>query len=103
EYYPKGLFEHVGNIWRAPGRRARLEMKHFVRHASTQTILHQDEIEGWQGEIHDGHAVEESDRTDADDQDRAEGDDQDGAEGDDQDRAEGDDQDRAEGDDQERS
>ena len=57
EYYPKGLFEHTGNIWRAQGRRARLEFKHFARHVSTNTILHQDEVEGWPGEIHDGEVT----------------------------------------------
>ncbi|HLN78462.1 MAG TPA: SRPBCC family protein, partial [Nocardioidaceae bacterium] len=60
EYHPKGLFEHTGNLWRAQGRRARLELKHFARHVSTQTILHQDELEGWQGEIHEGQVVEPS-------------------------------------------
>lgn len=59
EYYPKGLFEHTGNIWRAQGRRARLEFKHFARHVSTNTILHQDEVEGWPGEIHDGEVTNE--------------------------------------------
>ncbi|MGW4800804.1 SRPBCC family protein, partial [Nonomuraea sp. NPDC004297] len=29
EYHPQGMFEHTGNIWRAQGRRARLELKHF--------------------------------------------------------------------------
>ena len=53
EYYPQGLFERTGNIWRAPGRRARLELKHFRRHVMTQTILEPDELEGWRGEIHD--------------------------------------------------
>ena len=53
EYHPKGLFEHTGNLWRAQGRRARLELKHFARHVSTQTILHQDDVKGWSGEIHD--------------------------------------------------
>jgi uncharacterized membrane protein len=58
EYHPKGFFEHTGNMWRAQGRRARLELKHFARHVSTQTILHQDELEGWTGEIRDGQVVE---------------------------------------------
>jgi len=53
-YHPQGLFEHVGNMWRAQGRRARLELKHFQRHVMTDTILHADELEGWRGEIHDG-------------------------------------------------
>ncbi|AEA24591.1 cyclase/dehydrase [Pseudonocardia dioxanivorans CB1190] len=57
EYWPQGLFERTGNIWRAQGRRARLEFKHFRRHAMTTAILHQDEIEGWRGEIRDSEVV----------------------------------------------
>jgi hypothetical protein len=57
EYHPKGLFERTGNLWRAQGRRARLELKNFQRHVMTQTILHPDEVEGWRGEIHDGEVV----------------------------------------------
>jgi len=59
EYHPKGFFEHTGNLWRAQGRRARLELKHFARHVSTQTVLHQDELEGWKGEIREGEVVED--------------------------------------------
>jgi hypothetical protein len=58
EYHPQGLFEHTGNIWRAQGRRARLELKHFQRHLMTQGILHRDDIEGWRGTIHDGELTE---------------------------------------------
>lgn len=57
EYHPQGLFERTGNLWRAQGRRARLEFKHFGRHAMTQALLHPEEIEGWRGEIHDGEVV----------------------------------------------
>jgi hypothetical protein len=57
EYYPQGLFERTGNIWRAQGRRTRLEFKHFRRNAMTSAILHQDEIEGWRGEIRDSEVV----------------------------------------------
>jgi uncharacterized membrane protein len=57
EYHPQGLFERTGNLWRAQGRRARLELKHFARHVATQTALHPDEVEGWRGEIHDGQVV----------------------------------------------
>ncbi|MDG6107118.1 SRPBCC family protein [Dactylosporangium aurantiacum] len=61
EYYPKGLFERTGNLWRAQGRRARLEFKHYVRHTMTQTILNPDEVEGWRGEIRDGEVVVDHD------------------------------------------
>jgi len=54
EYHPKGLFEHTGNIWRAQGRRARLELKHYRRHVASQTLLDPEEVEGWPGEIHEG-------------------------------------------------
>jgi uncharacterized membrane protein len=53
EYHPKGLFEHTANLWRAQGRRVRVELKHYRRHVATHTLLNQDELEGWQGEIHD--------------------------------------------------
>ena len=57
EYWPRGLFEYTGNLWRAQGRRARLEFKHFRRHAMTTVLLHPEEVEGWRGEIHDGEVV----------------------------------------------
>ena len=58
-YHPQGLFEHTGNIWRAQGRRARLELKHFQRHVMTSAILHPDELEGWRGVIEDGEVVQD--------------------------------------------
>ncbi|MGW1024496.1 SRPBCC family protein [Streptomyces sp. NPDC002577] len=57
EYHPKGLFEHTGNLWRAPGRRARLEMKHYRRHVMTRTLLHPEKVEGRRGEVHEGKVV----------------------------------------------
>src|SRR5690606_34619576 len=59
EYHPQGFFEHVGNLWRAQGRRARLELKHFRRHVMTQTLLHPEELKGWRGTIHEGRTVPE--------------------------------------------
>src|SRR5204863_719972 len=59
EYHPQGFFEYTGNLWRAQGRRARLELKHFRRHVMTEAILHPDEIEGWRGVIHDGEVVQD--------------------------------------------
>jgi len=58
EYYPQGFMERTGNIWRAAGRRARLEFKHFGRHVMTRSILEPDEIEGWRGTIRDSEIVE---------------------------------------------
>ncbi|MER7707119.1 SRPBCC family protein [Kitasatospora sp. NPDC097605] len=57
EYHPQGLVERMGNLWRAQGRRTRLELKHFRRHVMTHTILDPDSVEGWRGEIRDGDVV----------------------------------------------
>ncbi|MCO5967593.1 SRPBCC family protein [Actinoallomurus soli] len=58
EYHPQGFMEKTGNLWRAQGRRARLELKHFRRHVMSQALLHPgDEAEGWRGEIHDGEVA----------------------------------------------
>ena len=53
EYYPMGFFEKTGNLWRAQGRRLRLDLKHFQRYAS----LAEEEPEGWRGEVRDGEVV----------------------------------------------
>ncbi|MFI8291655.1 SRPBCC family protein [Streptomyces sp. NPDC085614] len=53
EYYPSGFFEKTGNVWRAGGRRLRLDLKHFDRHVT----LGSEEPEGWRGEIRDGEVV----------------------------------------------
>ncbi|HEY8472726.1 MAG TPA: SRPBCC family protein, partial [Natronosporangium sp.] len=57
EYYPGGFFEKTANLWRAQGRRARLELKHFRRHVMTQAILKPEEVSGWRGEIHDAEVT----------------------------------------------
>ncbi|XRQ05146.1 SRPBCC family protein [Actinomadura welshii] len=57
EYHPQGFFERTGNLWRAQGRRVRLELKHFRRYVMTQSLTHPDEVEGWRGEIHDSEVV----------------------------------------------
>ncbi|MFD9041299.1 SRPBCC family protein [Streptomyces bottropensis] len=53
EYYPKGLFEKTGNIWRAQGRRARLDLKNFARFIT----LRGEAEDGWRGEIRDGEVT----------------------------------------------
>ncbi|MFI0480340.1 SRPBCC family protein [Actinomadura sp. 9N215] len=57
EYHPDGFFEKTANLWRAQGRRLRLDFKNIKRHMMTQTLLRQDEVEGWRGEIRDGEVV----------------------------------------------
>jgi Polyketide cyclase / dehydrase and lipid transport len=59
EYHPQGMFEHTGNLWRAQGRRARLELKHFQRHVMAHALLHPDDVEGWRGTIEDGKVVKD--------------------------------------------
>jgi uncharacterized membrane protein len=53
EYYPSGFFEKTGNLWRAQGRRVRLDLKHFQRYVS----LTEEDAEGWRGEIRDSEVV----------------------------------------------
>ena len=57
EYHPQGVFEKTANLWRAAGRRCRLELKQFQRQVMTDAVLHSDDIVGWHGEIHDGEVV----------------------------------------------
>ncbi|WP_225826095.1 SRPBCC family protein [Streptomyces naphthomycinicus] len=75
EYYPTGLFEKTGNIWRAQGRRARLDLKHFARFIT----LKGEAEDGWRGEIRDGEvvrthedAVAEEEREEAEESEEAE-------------------------------
>ncbi|MEU6464067.1 SRPBCC family protein [Streptomyces sp. NPDC046976] len=53
EYYPSGFFEKTGNLWRAQGRRVRLDLKHFARFIT----LKAEADDGWRGEIRDGEVV----------------------------------------------
>ncbi|MGF0316711.1 SRPBCC family protein [Nocardia fluminea] len=59
EYHPQGVFEKTANLWRAAGRRCRLELKHFQRQVMTEAVLHSDDIVGWHGEIRDGEVVKD--------------------------------------------
>jgi uncharacterized membrane protein len=89
EYHPQGLFEHTGNIWRAQGRRARLELKHYRRHLMAEAILHPDEIEGWRGVIEDGEVVKDHETAVKEEHSEEQPEDQDTYEGEDaQDKAE---------------
>ncbi|WP_078500375.1 SRPBCC family protein [Wenjunlia vitaminophila] len=53
EYYPSGFIEKLGNIWRAQGRRLRLDLKHFQRYVT----LAAEDVQGWRGEVRDGEVV----------------------------------------------
>ncbi|MFC9647089.1 SRPBCC family protein [Streptomyces sp. NPDC056937] len=54
EYYPSGFFEKTGNLWRAQGRRLRLDFKHFQRYV---TLTDEEPEDAWRGEIRDGEVV----------------------------------------------
>jgi uncharacterized membrane protein len=72
EYSPAGFFEKTGNLWRAQGRRLRLDLKHFGRHVT----LHADEeLEGWRGEVRDGEVVRSHEEGLEDDEEREDGED----------------------------
>lgn len=53
EYRAAGFFEKTANLWRAQGRRLRLDLKHFQRYVT----LTDEEPDGWRGEIRDGEVV----------------------------------------------
>ncbi|MFH8664183.1 SRPBCC family protein [Streptomyces anulatus] len=81
EYYPSGFFEKTGNLWRAQGRRVRLDFKHFQRYVT----LTEEEPEGWRGEIRDGEVVvsheEAVEREEAEEEEAEDGEDEDQEDG----------------------
>ncbi|WP_413807855.1 SRPBCC family protein [Streptomyces sp. OE57] len=92
EYFPKGLFEKTGNIWRAQGRRARLDLKLYRKFI----MMRGEATDGWRGEIRDGEvvqdhgtAVEEEDREQADEADETGEGEETGGEADEPDEAAG--------------
>ncbi|MBU7596836.1 SRPBCC family protein [Streptomyces sp. P38-E01] len=77
EYRPSGFFEKTGNLWRAQGRRIRLDFKHFQRYVT----LAEEQPEGWRGEIRDGEVVRTDEEVRADEEDDAEEPDSEGDDG----------------------
>jgi len=95
EYYPQGLFEKTGNIWRASGRRARLDLKHFRRF-----VMMRGEATGsWRGEIRDGEVVRSPEEVEEDERSADTAEDQTEDQAEDQDY--GEDEDRADDEDAE--
>ncbi|WP_433633908.1 SRPBCC family protein [Nocardia sp. CA-120079] len=72
EYQPNGVFEKTANLWRAAGRRCRLELKQFERHVMTEAVLHPDDVVGWHGEIHDSKVVKDDETARREEQENAE-------------------------------
>ena len=58
EYHPSGFVEKLGNLWRAQGRRARLDLKKF----RVFVMSRGEETGSWRGEIDPRHGVEGSRR-----------------------------------------
>lgn len=58
EYRPQGFVEKTGNLWRALGRRFRLELKFYVHYVMNEVLIDQESVEGFRGEIRDGELVE---------------------------------------------
>ncbi|MFF5933795.1 SRPBCC family protein [Streptomyces sp. NPDC012508] len=79
EYFPKGLFEKTGNIWRAQGRRARLDLKLYRKFL----MMRGEATDGWRGEIKDGEVVVGHEEAVEQEESRAEGQTDDVAEPDD--------------------
>ncbi|HWM38724.1 MAG TPA: SRPBCC family protein, partial [Streptomyces sp.] len=57
EYFPEGFLEKTGNIWRAQGRHARLDLKLYRKFI----MMRGEATDGWRGEIRDGEVVVEHD------------------------------------------
>ncbi|MBZ9642041.1 SRPBCC family protein [Streptomyces sp. PSKA30] len=53
DYYPKGLVEKTANVWRAQGRRTRLDLKLFRKFVT----LRGEATGAWRGEIREGEVV----------------------------------------------
>jgi uncharacterized membrane protein len=53
EYFPQGFVEKTGNLWRAAGRRTRLDLKNFRRFV----MLRGEPTGAWRGEVRDGKVV----------------------------------------------
>lgn len=71
-YYPQGFVEKVGNMGRPVGKRIRVESRLFARYVMTQTILDEDAVEGWRGEIRDKEVVRTHEEALEDEQQEAE-------------------------------
>lgn len=72
EYHKQGFVEGVGALWFTVPRRFRLELKFFVHHVMTQTMLDQEGVEGWRGEIRDGELVKSHEDALEEEQEQAE-------------------------------
>ncbi|MFI9610826.1 SRPBCC family protein [Streptomyces sp. NPDC052023] len=63
DYFPKGLVEKTANVWRAQGRRTRLDLKLFRKFV----MLRGEATGGWRGEIREGEVVRGPDEAEEED------------------------------------
>ncbi|WP_129842573.1 SRPBCC family protein [Streptomyces sp. RFCAC02] len=77
EYFPRGLVERTGSLWRAQGRRARLDLKNFRRFV----MLRGAATGEWRGEIDRSEVVVSHDEAVADEEPAADRDEADGDDG----------------------
>ena len=91
EYSPGGFLEKTANIWRAQGRRLRLDLKHFQRYV---TLGVQEVPEGWRGEIREEELVRSHEEVLAEDEEDENGEDRDAEGGEEEGEEEDEDKDR---------
>jgi uncharacterized membrane protein len=77
EYTPGGFLEKTGNLWRAQGRRLRLDLKHFQRYV---TLGAEEVPEGWRGEIRESEVVRGHEDVLAEDEEEEQGEGEEGEE-----------------------
>ncbi|MFG3660040.1 SRPBCC family protein [Streptomyces sp. NPDC047706] len=63
DYFPTGLVEKTANVWRAQGRRTRLDLKLFRKFV----MLRGEATGGWRGEIREGEVVRGPDEAEEED------------------------------------
>jgi hypothetical protein len=64
EYRPRGLFEKTGGLWHAQGRRARLDLRDFVRHVTLrdEAVRTREDAAAREREDRDGDEEDRQDR-----------------------------------------
>lgn len=72
QYYPQGFVERTANIWRAQGRRLRLDLKRYRAHLMMLAEEEAHEIEGWRGEIRESEVVLSHEEATEEDEDASE-------------------------------
>jgi uncharacterized membrane protein len=70
EYFPKGVMEKTGNLWRAQGRRVRLDLKAFRKFVT----MRGEATGAWRGEIRDGEVVRGPEEVERDEEETRRGD-----------------------------